>query len=124
MNNTKKSLERISIGIAIMFGIYWIYSFFLQEYLPIGQGAKKLLGLISLYVVGLGLLLQITKSLPNKKIEKQKISFKTVFLCFILQFTALLIFTIIAIIFNFLGIKCSTTNIAGTSCYHMENSFI
>ncbi len=31
MNEKKKDLEKVSLGIAIMFGIYWIYSIFIQK---------------------------------------------------------------------------------------------
>ena len=57
MNNKRKALERVGFGIAVMFGIYWMYSLVLKRYLPVGDGMKTILGMVMLYVLGLGLFL-------------------------------------------------------------------
>lgn len=41
MNEKKKSLEKVSLGIAVMFGIYWIYLIFIQNSLDIQPIFKK-----------------------------------------------------------------------------------
>ena len=51
-----KSLEKIGLGVASMFGIYWIYSVFIQNQLNIQPMFKTIIGLISLYVIGLFIL--------------------------------------------------------------------
>ena len=48
-----KSLEKIGLGVASMFDIYWIYSVFIQNQLNIQPMFKTIIGLISLYVIGL-----------------------------------------------------------------------
>ena len=34
MKNKCKELERVAIGIALMFGVYWLYAYFLQGISP------------------------------------------------------------------------------------------
>lgn len=46
MNEKKKDLEKVSFGIAIMFGIYWIYSIFIQKNLNIQPVFKTIIGFI------------------------------------------------------------------------------
>ncbi len=96
----KKVLEKVGFGIAVMFGIYWIYSIFIQNNLNIQPMFKTIIGLVSLYGIGLFLFMKIVNKIPNTKIEKGKISGKTIILCFLLQFTALIIMSLIANIFS------------------------
>lgn len=117
MNNKAKDLEKVAFGIAGMFGIYWIYSCFLKQHLPISEGKKTILGLFILYVVGLGIFISITKNVAVQKYEKKKISFKTILLCFLLQFTAIFIFIVIANLSTALGANYTTTGINATSLY-------
>lgn len=74
MNSRNNSLERVALGIASMFGCYWLYLYFLQEHLNIGYVAKKMIGLICLYGLGLVIFLCILKKVPTKKYVKRKIS--------------------------------------------------
>ncbi len=99
MNEKKKDLEKVSFGIAIMFGIYWIYSIFIQKNLNIQPVFKIIIGLVTLYVIGLLLFINITKKIPNTIIKKSKVNRKTIILCFLLQFTALMIMSILVNIF-------------------------
>ena len=48
MIDKKKDLYKVSLGIGIMFGIYWIYSVFIQNNLNIQSMFKTIIGLISL----------------------------------------------------------------------------
>lgn len=117
MNNKAKDLEKVSFGIASMFGIYWIYSCFIKQYLPINEGFKTVIGLVLLYVIGLGLFILITHKIPAHKYEKKNISFKTVLLCFLLQFTSILVLTVIVNVSTAFGINSTSTNITTTSLY-------
>ncbi len=99
MNEKKEDLEKISFGIAIMFGIYWIYSIFIQKNLNIQPIFKSIIGLVTLYVIGLFLFINITKKISNTNIRKSKVNGKSITLCFILQFTALMITSVIVNIF-------------------------
>lgn len=100
MIDKKKDLEKVSLGIGIMFGIYWIYSIFIQNNLNIQPMFKKIIGLISLYCVGLFAFMKIIRKIPNTKIEKGKVNGKTITLCFLLQFTAIIIMSLITNIIN------------------------
>ena len=97
MVDKKKDLEKVSLGIGIMFGIYWIYSVFIQNNLNIQPMFKTIIGLISLYGVGLFAFMEIISKIPNTKIEKGKVNGKTITLCFLLQFTAIIIMIILNI---------------------------
>lgn len=70
MNEKKKDLEKVSLGIAVMFGIYWIYSIFIKNSLNIQTIFKTIIGLASLYGVGLFLFIKIVSKIPNTKLEK------------------------------------------------------
>ena len=105
----KKDLEKVSFGIAIMFAIYWIYSIFIQKNLNIQPIFKTIIGLVFLYVIGLFLFINITKKIPNTNINKNKVNGKSITLCFLLQFTALMIMSVLVNIFaNISGQELST----------------
>ena len=109
MNEKKKDLEKVSLGIAIMFGIYWIYSIFIQKNLNIQPIFKTIIGLVTLYVIGLFLFINITKKIPNTNIKKSKVNGKSITLCFLLQFTAFMIMSVLVNIFaNISGQELST----------------
>ena len=109
MNEKKKTLEKVSLGIAIMFGIYWIYLIFIQNSLNIQPIFKTIIGLVSLYGIGLFLFIKIIRKVPNTKLTKNKVSGKTIILCFLLQFTAIIIMSIITnIIAKISGQELST----------------
>lgn len=109
MNEKKKDLEKVSLGIAIMFGIYWIYSIFIQKNLNIQPIFKTIIGLVTLYVIGLFLFINITKKIPNTNIKKSKVNGKSITLCFLLQFTAFMIMSVLVNIFaNISGKELST----------------
>lgn len=107
----EKVLEKISLGIAFMFGIYWIYSVFIQDKLNIQPMLKKIIGLISLYGIGLFIFMKIIKKLPNTKIKQGKVSGKSIILCFLLQFTALIIMSLITNLFANISGKEMTTEL-------------
>ena len=114
MNNKVKDLEKVSIGIATMFGIYWLYSCFIKEHLAIADSVKTIIGLVLLYVVGMGLFAYITRNIPTCKYEKKKVSLKTVILCFLLQFTAIFVLTVLV---NVSGANGTASDINATSLY-------
>lgn len=114
MNNKSKDLEKVSFGIAAMFGIYWLYSCFLKQYLVIADVVQTIIGLVILYVVGLRLFVCITRNILACKYEKKKASFKTIILCFLLQFTAILVFTLLV---NVSGSNTAASDINAASMY-------
>lgn len=108
MNEKKKSLDKVSLGIAVMFGIYWIYSIFIQNSLNIQPIFKTIIGLVSLYGIGLLLFIKIISKISNTKFKKNKVNGKTMVLCFLLQFTAIIIMSIITnIVINISGLELS-----------------
>ena len=114
MNNKVKDLEKVSFGIAVMFGISWLYACFIKQHLPIADGWKTVIGLVALYVVGLGSFMGIIRNIPSSKFERKKIPFKNVVLCLLLQFTALLVLTVLV---SVLGTDNMESKINGTSPY-------
>ncbi|MBD5136606.1 MAG: CPBP family intramembrane metalloprotease [Lachnospiraceae bacterium] len=117
MCDKTKDLGRTTFGIAIMFGIYWMYSYFLEEYIPIADSLKSLLGLVVLYVIGLGMFVLITKKVSVQKYEKKKISLRTIGLSFLLQFTAIMVLSVMVNISTVLGADNTSADINATSLY-------
>ena len=74
MNSKVKDLEKVSFGIATMFGVYWIYSCFIKQHLAIAEGVKTIIGLVVLYVLGFGVFLFVTRNIPTRKYDKKKVS--------------------------------------------------
>lgn len=117
MQDKKKSLDLMALGIAVMFGIYWIYNYKVKAYIPASDGIKTIMGLVCLYGVGLGLFSLIIKNISMKKVDRKKIPGKTIILCFLLQFTAIVVLIIITNILSAAGMTHITTNIESTSLY-------
>ncbi|MGI6608442.1 MAG: CPBP family intramembrane glutamic endopeptidase [Erysipelotrichaceae bacterium] len=91
MENKIKDLTKMSSAVAFMFSVYWIYNFFISEYLPASGYLRAVISLIVLYVVGFGLLLFITKDITENEYKKEKLTFKTAVICFFLQFSAFVV---------------------------------
>lgn len=91
MMERKQDLTKIGFGIAVMFGLYWVYAILIQNHLNLHPALKTIIGLVSLYGVGFSLFLKIIKNIPNTKLKQGKVNSKTVLVCFLLQFTALMI---------------------------------
>lgn len=106
-----KSLEKIGLGVASMFDIYWIYSVFIQNQLNIQPMFKTIIGLISLYVIGLFIFMKIIGKIPSTKIKQGKVNGKTIILCFLLQFTALITMSLITNLFANISGKEITTEL-------------
>jgi len=112
MNNKTKDLEKVALGITVMFGLYWLYSMVAKPLLPFSEGVKRVVSLAVLYGVGLGLFVLITKNIskhPYAHKEKGEVSFKTVFLCFLLQCTAFMVLNVLAIATSIFGYNSSST---------------
>lgn len=103
MNNKCKDLERVSLGIALMFGVYWLYSYVLQERLAWVAGIKTVLGLVVLYGVGLGAFLFCIKDIPTQKRKPEKVSGKILVFCFLLQFSAIMLMSVLVNIIHIFG---------------------
>lgn len=106
MNKKIKDLEKTALGIAVMFGLFWLYSIFARPHLPFPEIIKGVLGIALLYVVGLGLFIFITKDVtkePYARKEKGGVSVKTLILCFLLQCTAFMVLNILAIATSIFG---------------------
>lgn len=104
MKAKTKDLERLVFATAIMFAVNWAYSIFLVNDLPISNALKEATGFIALYVVGLGVFSLISKDISDESYKKNQISFKVISLCFLLQFTALMVFLVIGLIMERIGI--------------------
>ena len=117
MKNKCKELERVAIGIALMFGVYWLYAYFLQDRLDWPAGVEKVLGLVSLYVVGLGLFVLIIKEIQSSRSERGKLPGKRLVLCFLLQFSAIMIMSILVNILGAIGVEIATAEINTVSPY-------
>ena len=117
MKNKCKELERVAIGIALMFGVYWLYAYFLQDRLDWPAGVEKVLGLVSLYVVGLGLFVLIIKGIPSSRSERGKLPGKQFVLCFLLQFSAIMIMSVLVNVMGAFGVEIATAEINTVSPY-------
>lgn len=125
--NKSGELEKVAFGIALMFGVYWLYAYFLQEKLDLPAGIEKLLGLASLYVVGLSLFLLMTKGIPGSRREsdriqgspreRSKLPGSQLALCFLLQFSAIMIMSVLVNILGAFGVEVATTEIDAVSRY-------
>ena len=125
--NKSGELEKVAFGIALMFGVYWLYAYFLQEKLDLPAGIEKLLGLASLYVVGLSLFVLMTKgipgslcecgSIPGSPRERSKLPGSQLALCFLLQFSAIMIMSVLVNILGVFGVEVATTEIDAVSPY-------
>ena len=122
-----EDLEKVAIGIAMMFGVYWLYAYYLQDRLALSAGVEKILGLVSLYVVGLCLFVLMTKGIPGGRGEQDRISgsqynrgklpHKQLVLCFLLQFSAIMVMSVLVNILGVFGIEVATTEIDAVSPY-------
>ena len=100
MDSKKKSIEKIGFGIASMFLISWIWAIFIRNKLNLTSIQNTIIGIIVLYVIGLCLFKLIIKNIPNYKIEKGKISLKELVLCFLLQFSSILVMSVLTVILS------------------------
>ncbi len=103
MNKKTKDLEKTALGIAVMFGLSWLYSIFVRPLLPFPEIIKGVLGLVLLYAAGLVLFVFITKNVtkePYARKEKGGVSVKTLILCFLLQCTAFMILNVLVTVVN------------------------
>ena len=115
MNHKRRDLERVAFGIASMFGVYWIYSCLIKQYVTIGDGMKTILGMIVLYGLGLGVFLYITRNISASSCKKRKASLNVVLLCFLLQFTAILVLTVLVSIADSVRGNSTSAEINATS---------
>ena len=98
MNNKAKDLGRVALGTVVMFGLYWLYSYVLKQYLPFEKRALGIAGIVLLYVGGTGMFFWITKYVYKQSYapkEKSKVSVKTVLLCLLLHCTAFFVMNIL-----------------------------
>ena len=125
--NKSKALGMVALGIALMFGVYWLYAYFLQDRIELPAGVEKMLGLASLYVVGLGLFMLMIKGIPSgqgacsnfpgSQQERGKLSRKQLVLCFLLQFSAIMIMSVLVNILGAFGVEIATAEINAVSPY-------
>ena len=80
-------------------------------------GIEKLLGLASLYVVGLSLFVLMTKGIPGSPRERSKLPGSQLALCFLLQFSAIMIMSVLVNILGVFGVEVATTEIDAVSPY-------
>lgn len=104
----KKALERIGIGIGLMFGVYWFYSLFLSERISLLPSIQPLFRLFVLYGVGLALFLWVIRGIPSTKPTQKPLQLPQILLCFLLQFSALLLIALINMLGHLTGSPAST----------------
>lgn len=121
MDIRKKELEKISIGISIMFGLYWIYSIFISPKIDINPIINSIIRLFILYGVGLFLFKETIKKIPNTKIKESSVSIKTLIICFLLQFSVFIFFTVINWISVILSTIISGKEVAETGAEMVNN---
>lgn len=102
MTEENKSLERVSLGIAAMYSVLWLYSLFLQDRLIIDPLYKNIFSFVVLYGIGLALFLLIIKDIPSIDISRKKVEIRTILKCFLLQFTALLVSAVLTFVFVYM----------------------
>jgi membrane protease YdiL (CAAX protease family) len=113
MNNKAKDLERVALGVVVMFGLFWLYSLVIRQHLPFVELALGIIGIVLLYGVGTGLFVWITKDVvkqPYVSKEKSKVSVKTVLLCLLLHCTAFFVMNILTAAGAALGLKGPSTD--------------
>ncbi len=98
MTEKNRALEKVSIGIANMFGVFWIYSIFLRDSFVMDPLYKTLLGFLVLYGLGLIIFLVIISKIPNGAIKRNSLDYGLILKCFLLQFTALIVSAILTAI--------------------------
>ncbi|HPW53273.1 MAG TPA: CPBP family intramembrane metalloprotease [Erysipelotrichaceae bacterium] len=91
MDSKAKDLTKVSFAIAVMYAVFWAYSFLIGRHLPISDNLKNMMSLLVLYVIGLSLFVFITKDMADNKLPKEKLPFKSLLNCFFLQFSALVV---------------------------------
>lgn len=57
VDNRSTDLNKVALGIAGMFGIYWIYTAFIAGQLSVSSALKTAIGMVLLYAIGLGIFL-------------------------------------------------------------------
>lgn len=92
--------KRMSIGILLMYSLYWVYNFIIRDTLLVSNSLKNLLGMIVLYVFGFGLFLGMIRKIPDSQYIKKNVSKKTIAISFLLQISAFMFVTIISMIIN------------------------
>ncbi len=125
--NKSGELEKVGFGIALMFGVYWLYVYFLQDRLNLPVGIEKLLGLVSLYGVGLSLFWLATNDISESwrkcdrvsgsQCERIKLPGSQLVLCFLLQFSAIMIMSVLVNILGVFGVEIATAEIDAVSPY-------
>ena len=95
-----KDLEKVGFGIAWMFLVSWIWVYVIKGYLGLPSIVNTLIGIFALYGVGLAIFKSITKSIEDSpEIRKNKPSLRMMLFSFLLQFSAVLITTILMVVF-------------------------
>lgn len=100
MKEKRKNLEKVGFGICFMFLISWIWSIFIRSKLNFPSIYNTIIGIIILYGIGLTIFKLFIKDIPKSKIVKNKITFKTIIICFLLQFTSIFIMSMITIVLS------------------------
>ncbi len=117
MSDKKYALTRVTLGITVMFGCYWLYTCILKKYIGMEGSVSTLIGLVCLYGIGLGLMGRMVKGVPGQRIEKKKMSLPMVLLVFLLQFTAIMVMSVITMILTVPGLNEAAVEIEATSPY-------
>ena len=100
MTEKRKDLSKIGFGIAAMFGIVWVYEFFIKPNIVFNiTWLETLIPTAILYGIGLPVLLLILGKTPNRKeVEKNRLSAKQFMALLSLQYTAFLLLILLSLL--------------------------
>lgn len=118
MKNKSNVLTSAALGLSAMFGCYWLWAVLLAPRLQWPEAIEKLIGIVCLYGIGLGLFGWIAK--PGKAEQgkaKGELPPKTIAFCVLLQFTAIMLMSVLSNLMNALGLVKVPTALESTTPY-------
>lgn len=101
----KKDLERVSIGFATMFGIYWLYKLFLSPFLNLPPFWEQVVGMLLLYGLGLFLFVRIARCSLRFRMKCRPITLSAVIPAYLLEFSALVVVSLLLNLSRALGFR-------------------
>lgn len=101
----RNDLERVSIGFATMFGIYWLYKLFLSPFLNLSPFREQVVGMLLLYGLGLLLFVRIAGCSFRFRMKRRHVTLSAVIPAYLLEFSALVVVSLILNLSSVLGIR-------------------
>jgi len=118
MKSTRNVLENAVLGLAAMFGCYWLWAVLLAPRLQWPVMTEKLIGLACLYGICFGLFLLIGKPGEGEpQRQKKLLPLKTGAFCVLLQFTAIMLMSLVNNLLNAVGLIKQPAALESTTPY-------